>query len=278
MTLAETKQLGIEFERRLHTIVPQTELQNKLDTQTIYSFLNQYQDKYIDTLYKGSDSIESGTNIQANIEKIMQHLLYTKKIQPSALLDSDLALSSNSLTFVLPYDFGKYIRSNSIVTSMYRFGGNADTTTTAQSVPNILVSEKDANRYAEAPNNSLRIIRNPIAILSNDVINSNWVLGDNLPGLTFYDTSDEETAETVNHNTLTLIHDRYTTVTDLVLTYYRLPQHFSILTNTPCQLPMDAFDDIVTGAVDLYITHLSGGRKPSQKEQEPKEQNKEQQQ
>lgn len=42
MTLEETRQLGIEFERRLQIIDPQYEIVNKLDTETIYSFLNEY--------------------------------------------------------------------------------------------------------------------------------------------------------------------------------------------------------------------------------------------
>lgn len=41
MTLQETRQLGIEFERRVQTMIPEKEL-DKLDTETIYSFLNQY--------------------------------------------------------------------------------------------------------------------------------------------------------------------------------------------------------------------------------------------
>ena len=40
MTLAQTRQLGIEFERRVQTMMPEREFLDKLDTQTIYSFLN----------------------------------------------------------------------------------------------------------------------------------------------------------------------------------------------------------------------------------------------
>ena len=47
MTLEETRQLGIEFERRVQTMIPQKEIAEKLDSETIFSFLNQYQDKYV---------------------------------------------------------------------------------------------------------------------------------------------------------------------------------------------------------------------------------------
>ena len=40
MTIEETRQLGIEFERRVQTMIPEHEFLNKLDTETIYSFLN----------------------------------------------------------------------------------------------------------------------------------------------------------------------------------------------------------------------------------------------
>ena len=40
MTLDETRQLGIEFERRVQTMIPETEYSRKIDTDTIYSFLN----------------------------------------------------------------------------------------------------------------------------------------------------------------------------------------------------------------------------------------------
>ena len=35
MTLEQTRQLGIEFERRVQTMIPETRLGEKLDTETI---------------------------------------------------------------------------------------------------------------------------------------------------------------------------------------------------------------------------------------------------
>jgi len=55
MTLKETRQLGIEFERRIQTMIPDTEFLEKLDTDTIYAYLNQYQDKYIHDIYRSLD-------------------------------------------------------------------------------------------------------------------------------------------------------------------------------------------------------------------------------
>jgi hypothetical protein len=52
MTLPQTRQLGIEVERRLQTILPTLKLENKIDTEDIYAFLNQFQKQYVDQLYR----------------------------------------------------------------------------------------------------------------------------------------------------------------------------------------------------------------------------------
>lgn len=75
MTLEETRQLGIEFERRVQTMIPQKEIAEKLDSETIFSFLNQYQDKYIHEIYRSLDVIPEGSKISAHIESVLQALL-----------------------------------------------------------------------------------------------------------------------------------------------------------------------------------------------------------
>lgn len=72
MSIEETRQLGIEFERRVQTMIPETEFYRKLDTETIYSYLNQYQDKYIHDIYRNLDSIPSGTKLSAHVESVLQ--------------------------------------------------------------------------------------------------------------------------------------------------------------------------------------------------------------
>jgi hypothetical protein len=40
MTLEDTRRLGMEFERRVQTMIPEKQFLEKLDTETIYSFSN----------------------------------------------------------------------------------------------------------------------------------------------------------------------------------------------------------------------------------------------
>ena len=80
MTLDETRQLGIEFERRVQTMIPDKEILEKLDSETIYSFLNQYQDKYVHEIYRNLDKIESGSKLSAHVESVLQSLLREDEI------------------------------------------------------------------------------------------------------------------------------------------------------------------------------------------------------
>lgn len=57
MTLDQTRQLGIEFERRVQTLLPSAKTVDKLDTEDIYSFLNQYQNQFVKELYITKDKL-----------------------------------------------------------------------------------------------------------------------------------------------------------------------------------------------------------------------------
>jgi hypothetical protein len=42
----------------------------------------------------------------------------------------------------------------------------------------------------------------------------------------------------------------------------------SLFDNKPCELDMSAFDDLVTGAVDLYVQYVSGAEANRRRQQE----------
>lgn len=238
MTLNETRQLGIEFERRIQTMIPEKEF-DKLDTETIYSFLNQYQDRYIHDIYRNLDNIQSGTKLSSHVESVLQTLLKTREL--AAAGNSNPIDTPLSIVCELPSEFDMYVRSTSIVSDTYNFKAPNNTNQSLKIIPNQFVSQNDAQKLFETPNNTLRILRRPAAILSKN---------------------------NVGKYTLTVIHDRYTNIQKVGLTYYAKPAYFDIMTSTACELPIDVFDDIVSGAIDLYIQYVAGAEANKKKQQE----------
>lgn len=238
MTLNETRQLGIEFERRIQTMIPEKEF-DKLDTETIYSFLNQYQDRYIHDIYRNLDNIQSGTKLSSHVESVLQTLLKTSELIVAG--NSNPIDTPLSIVCELPPDFDMYVRSTSIVSNTYNFKVSNNTNQGLKIIPNQFISQNDAWKLFETPNNTLRILRQPAAILSKN---------------------------NVGECTLTVIHDRYTNIQKVGLTYYAKPTYFDIMTSTACELPIDVFDDIVSGAIDLYIQYVAGAEANKKKQQE----------
>lgn len=227
MTLQETRQLGIEVERRLQTILPTFKLENKIDTEDIYAFLNQYQKQYIDELYRQNDNVTSGSRTAVLIEDLLRTLTTHETLLNGA---SDGSADVRNTVFILPNNYYAYVRSVSSIT------GNYKNPALNAKVSNVLVKQPEANSVINQAYDQHRILRNPVAVLEQGKIK--------------------------------IIHDEYTTINDVDITYIKLPAEFSILTDTACELPMECFNDLVAGATDLYIRHLTA----TQPKQQPKKQ------
>lgn len=215
MTLTETRQLGIEFERRVQTMIPETEFLAKLDTDTIYSFINQYQDKLIQELYRTIDQVQSSNN-ETYLETLLNSMMET-----ATLTLSDTAPIRRS---DLPVDFGLYIKSYSNVSNTYRYRQSGQN---QGILPNKLISIKEVNEVLSRPQDSMRIIRSPFVWLADE-------------------------------NGLGSLYDSYTTPTSIYLEYYRLPHYMDLMTSTACELPVEMFEQLVSGAVDLYVQYAAG--------------------
>ena len=246
MTLDETRQLGIEFERRVQTMIPEKEFQEKLDTQTIYSYLNQAQDRYIHDIYRNLDKIQSGSKVQSHIDATLQSLLREdqydfddavgKNIDGENITLLDTVVSTGrSVTYALNPSFYMYIRSVSKVSKTFSFRTKTDHgLSPIRILPNQLVSQNDVWKLLETPHNSLRILRYPAAVLTPH--NNNYE----------------------GNPTITIIYDQYTQPEGFAVTYYAQPKHFDIMTSTACELPIDAFEELVSSAVDLYVSYVAG--------------------
>lgn len=230
MTIQETRQLGIEVERRLQTILPTLKLENKIDTEDIYAFLNQFQKQYIDQLYRQNDQVNSGSRTAVLMEDLLQTLTTHQKLENGA---SDSSLDMLNKVFTLPSNYYAYIRSVSSTT------GNYKEAVSNAIVSNVLVKQPEANKVINQSYDQHRILRNPVVILEQGKIK--------------------------------VIHDEYTTINFVDLTYIKLPANFSVLTNTACELPIECFNDLVAGATDLYIAHLTATQPKQQKKQEAEE-------
>ena len=230
MTLQETRQLGIEVERRLQTILPTLKLENKIDTEDIYAFLNQYQKQYIDQMYRSNDQVQSGSRTAVLIEDLLRTLTTHQTLNNGA---SDSSLDVRNTTFTLPSNYYGYIRSVSSTTGNYK-----DANILSQ-LPNTLVKQSEANEVINKSYDQHRILRKPVAILEQGKIK--------------------------------VIHDEYTNVNAVDLTYIKLPADFSVLTNTPCELPIECFSDLVAGATDLYIRHITATQPKKQPKKEETE-------
>lgn len=343
MTPEETRQLGIEFERRVQTMIPEKEYLDKLDTDTIYAYLNSYQDKYIHEIYRNLDQIKSGSKLSAHVESVLQEMLRTQTISVEQAKDNTQDITDDngvviiengrSVTYPLDPSFYMYVRSVSSVSSTYSFKNKDSKTQPIRVLPNELVSQPDVWRLLETPHNSLRILRYPVATIGayeEFVVKHDPIYlvrlhtGQNMSPLVegkkytmkqlkaninllcqFYDidpitiaydefpttaaegdydldlgnltitiyVSNTDTDPVIEAlPTLNVIYDRYTNPIGIKIIYYAQPQRFSPMTSKVCELPMDAFDDLVTGAVDLYVQYVAGAEANKRRIQEAQKQ------
>ena len=218
MTIDQTRQMAVEFERRLNDIDSTTASINKIDTDTIFSYLNQYQTIFIQQLYAAEDQTENGTRGALRISDIIKNFITRDYLYT----DGSCTTDEISEFFKLPDDYYMYIRSNSVVTGTYK---NLEKQNV---VPNTTVKQSDAEDIIRSYYNSDGILRNPVVILSGP-------------------TSDEDKGY------LQIVHDKYTDIKRVELVYYREPKRFNIINNEACELPYECFDDLVQGGVDLYF-------------------------
>lgn len=73
-------------------------------------------------------------------------------------------------------------------------------------------------------------------------------------------------------NGLGSLYDSYTTPTSIYLEYYRLPHYMDLMTSTACELPVEMFEQLVSGAVDLYVQYAAGAEARKKQMQQAQQQ------
>lgn len=255
MTQEQTRQLGVEFERRLYEIYPEFKVKDKLTTDTIYSILSEFCIQFVNGLFMTTDKIENNSIGVVRINDVSKTLIKHARIACSyENPDFDFCTAC----FEKPEDYYIYVRSSSEASKTYK---TKNKTGDSYILPNNIIKQQDVPNVINTYVNNNAIIRYPMVVL-------------------------ESTEKGIPY--IKVIHDSYTDIDELDLTYYCQPYRFNIINyndkdmsegavHSYCQLPYSIFDDIVEGAINLYISQykfrlLGGSNNQKQQKQQEDEQ------
>lgn len=212
--------MQIEFERRIQLIDPQLIINEKPNSDLIFSILNEAQDRYVMMNYVGDDQLEVETNSQTKNTDSIKSLLVEKELTPSSV-------TINGFTrYRLPYsstdEYFLYVHSFSKVKGTYKQYKDY------VKVDNQLVKYRDLGKFIKTAYNT-PIIRQPAVALISD--------------------------PTTKYMYMEVATDEYTTLGNITLTYYRKPLRFNTTNGaSKCELPESIHSEIVDLAVNMFIT------------------------
>ena len=230
----KAREMQVEFERRIQLMNPNFELTEKLTSDTIFSFLNAYCERYVRNNYLQEDMVQDGTRQQKKNADALKGLI-TRQTLVIATKDSNNTDKTSDRS-VLPTNYFLYIRSNSLISKNYKL--NTEILSEADYVvtPNKTIREDDVEKIISTYYNKT-ILRNPYIVLNNG------------------NESDADRELYIN-----IIHDEYTIIKKLDLVYYRKPKRFDVIgvdsltIFDECELPENVHMEIVEGAVEMFIT------------------------
>ena len=227
------REMQVEFERRITLMNPDFELKEKVTSDTIFSFLNAYTERFVRMNYLQEDAVLDGTRAQKKNQDAIKGLI-VRGIYP--VIEDKYNSDKLSDRAVLPTDYFLYIRSNSILSKNYKLENEIEDETQYVITPNKTIREDDAEKILSTYYNKA-IMLNPYVVLN---------AGNN---------TDAEKNLYIN-----LIHDEYTIIKKVDLVYYRKPKKFDVIgvdgvkVLDHCELPGNVHMEIVEGAVEMFIT------------------------
>lgn len=229
-----SRAMQIEFERRITLMNPNFELAEKLTSDTIFSFLNAYTERYVRLNYLQEDAVQDGTRAQKKNADALKGLITRGLYAIEAKDENNTDKTSDRVS--LPSDYFLYIRSNSLISKNYKIEEEIQNERDYVVTSNKTIREDDVEKVISTYYNKA-IVLNPYAVLN---------AGNN---------ADEEKKLYLN-----VIHDEYTTIKKVDLVYYRKPKKFDVIgvdgvnVLDHCELPENVHMEIVEGAVEMFIT------------------------
>ncbi len=229
-----SRAMQIEFERRITLMNPNFELAEKLTSDTIFSFLNAYTERYVRLNYLQEDAVQDGTRAQKKNADALKGLITRGLYALEAKDENNTDKTSDRVS--LPSDYFLYIRSNSLISKNYKIEEEIQNEQDYVVTSNKTIREDDVEKVISTYYNKA-IVLNPYVVLN---------AGNN---------ADEEKKLYLN-----VIHDEYTTIKKVDLVYYRKPKKFDVIgvdgvnVLDHCELPENVHMEIVEGAVEMFIT------------------------
>lgn len=213
---------------------PDFELKEKLTSDTIFSFLNAYTERYVRINYLQEDQVLDGTRAQKKNADALKGLIVRGLYEVNAKDSKNTDKVSDRVK--LPEDYFLYIRSNSMISKNYKIETEITKEDEYVITPNKTIREDDVEKIISTYYNKA-IMLNPYVVLN---------AGNN--------------ADTQKNIYINIIHDEYTVIKKLDLVYYRKPKKFDVIgvdgvnVLNKCELPDNVHMEIVEGAVEMFIT------------------------
>lgn len=226
--------MQMEFERRIILMNPEFEIKEKLTSDTIFSFLNAYTERFVRMNYLQEDQVADNSRAQKKNADAIKGLIVRELL---SLENKDVNnTDQHTVRTILPDDYFLYIRSNSLLSKNYKLETEITNEDDYVVAPNKTIREDDVEKIISSYYNKA-ILLTPYIVLNK---------GNN--------------ADDVEKIYANIIHDTYTIVKKLDLVYYRKPKRFDVIgvdgvnILDHCELPENVHMEIVEGAVEMFIT------------------------
>ncbi|MBR5794875.1 MAG: hypothetical protein IKY26_01885 [Erysipelotrichaceae bacterium] len=224
----------MEFERRITLMNPDFEIKEKITSDTIFSFLNAYTERFIRNNYLQEDTVADGSRAQKKNVDSLKGLVVRGLYSIEDKDENNTDRTTDRV--VLPEDYFLYIRSNSLLSKNYKLENEITNEADYVVAPNKTIREDNVDKVISSYYNKA-IVLTPYVVLNNGNV--------------------EDTDKKLYAN---IIHDEYTIVKKLDLVYYRKPKKFDVIgvdglnVLDHCELPENVHMEIVEGAVEMFIT------------------------